>query len=158
MRIESDLSPRLLRIKADLTGVSTVAAEKALRLTANDALAQVMHRVQQEGRGVAGQIISKASKKIDAYSAGHYKSRSKKGLQTGHIDLTFEGDLFRAWQVLSSNESEATIGFNEDKQADKAGYLEAYFGLIFGLTDDEKEFAVETFKEAIREYLNEKFV
>lgn len=157
MRIESEISAKVLRIKADLAGVATVAAEKALRLTANDALAQIQDRVQQMGMGVGGQIISKAAKKIDAYSAGHYRARSKRGLQTGKIDLTFEGDLFRSWQVLSSSSNEATIGFNEERQAEKADYLEAYFGLIFGLTEEEKQFAIDTFNEVIEEYQREKF-
>lgn len=153
MRIESDLESKVLRLQTNLAKVGTVGAEQALRKTAQDTLVIIQRRVQEFGEGVAGTMVSKASRKIDAYSAWHYGNRRRKGLQTSKIDLTYDGDLFRAWQLLSSDHHEARIGFNNERMGERADYLEAYFGEIFAMREDEKLFAIETFKGLIEEHL-----
>lgn len=155
MRIESEISSRVLRIKADAERIGYEGTEKVLRITALDAVAQIIHRIQQLGRGARGGLISGAVKKIGAYSARHGKARQAKGRQTGYIDLTFDGNLINNFNLIGSDGHQATIGFTDERQSEIAGYLEAYFGEIFALSEQEQDFAIQTFNEEIDKYINE---
>lgn len=151
MRIESNLSEKVLRITGLLQN-QDIPTEKALRMAANDALALVQTRIQQQGQGTSGKLTSKAVTKLGAYSKGWGYNRSKNGRQTGFIDWTFDGDLFRAWQVLKSDNKEAKIGFNDSSMSDRSGWLEAMHGKAFGLTQQEGQLVFQSFMEEYKRH------
>jgi len=145
-RIESNMNQVLQSLIIKLDDGFPIETEKALRLAGNDALAMVQDRVQQRGEGVSGRIQSKSSTKYGAYSKYYGKYRDAKGRQTGFIDFTFNGDLWRAWQIINSTPTMVEIGFNQSEQSDKAEYLEAYFGTVFALNTDEEQKVLSTFE------------
>lgn len=151
MRIESNLSEKVLRITGLLQN-QDVPTEKALRMAADDALALVQTRIQQQGQGVSGKLTSKAATRFGAYSRYWGRTRDMKGRQTGWIDWTFDGNLFRAWQVLKSDGKEALIGFNDPAMSDLSGWLEDMHGKAFALTDQEAQLVTKSFTEAYKEY------
>lgn len=149
MRIESNLSEKIVKIVGILNN-DTVAQEKALRVAALDAVALVQSRIQQDGKGVNGQLSSKAKTRFGAYSSTWGKTRSMMGRQTGFIDWTFDGNLFRAWQLLSISGYEALIGFNDSTKAELAEWLEAKHGQAFALTDAEQSIVAQSFIDTYR--------
>lgn len=112
----------------------------ALEIAVYDAVALVSNRIQKIGESVSGSSMkNKGSvQKIGAYGFTHGTARKKRGLQTEHVDLTFTGDMMRAFQVLDVSGSEASAGFLSERESDKAGYMEDYYGEIFGLSDGEQ--------------------
>lgn len=147
MRIESNIGTTLLSIKNSLVNDLPIATEKALRLACLDAGVIVQDRVQRFGDGTKKHLQTRSIRSFGVYSLGHQKSRDKKGLQTGIVDLTFNGDLWRAWQLLKSDTNSAEFGFLDDSQADKASYHEDYYGdVIYALREgDEEEQVLKTF-------------
>lgn len=146
-RIESNMNQVLQSLIIKLDDGFSIETEKALRMAGNDALAMVQDRVQQRGDGVNGKIQTKASKRYGAYSKYYGKHRDSKGRQTGFIDFTFNGDLWRSWQILNSTPTMVEIGFNQSSQSDKAEYLEAYFGSVFALNNEEEQKVLSTFED-----------
>ncbi len=149
MKIESNLGTTLLQLKAEFQTGLPIATEKALRMAGMDAVVLVADRIQQKGNSIGGRMTTKSKKPDGVYSKYHKKARDKKNLQTSHVDLTFSGDLMRNWQLLSSDTKSAEIGFMNDSEADKAQYLEDYYGQIFALTKDEENTVIETFNSEI---------
>ncbi|HRG02021.1 MAG TPA: hypothetical protein PKZ75_12965 [Bacteroidia bacterium] len=149
MKIESNLGTTLLSLKNAFVNDLPIVTEKALRLAGLDAVVLVADRIQQKGNSVSGRMTTKSKKPDGVYSKGHKKTRDKRNLQTSHVDLTFSGDLMRNWQLLSSDTKSAEIGFMNDSESDKAGYLEDYYGQIFALTKDEENAVIETFNSEI---------
>lgn len=142
IKLETNLKEVVLRLSNHLT-ISNAEQEKALRAGALDAIALVQSRVQQHGRGTEGQLVSKSKERAGAYSKKYGKVRQEGGFQTSFVDLTYHGDLWRNWQILSSSPTEVGIGFmagnSGNTQAnDLAEYLENYYGSIFGLTEEEQ--------------------
>jgi len=80
--------------------------------------------------------------------------RRKRGRQTGHIDFTMEGDLMRNYNIISSSAKEAVVGFLDRGMAEIAGYLEAYFGPTFYLSDSEKKFLLDKFRQKVMSDFN----
>lgn len=148
MRIESNLGPTIVKV-IGLLDELPIHTEQALRLAAMDALALVQNRIEQKGQGINGNLTSKAAKKYGSYSRGWGVKRSKAGRQANYIDWNFNGDLWRAWQVLSVGTKEALIGFTDGEINAIADYLEDMHGEAFGLTEQEKEMVLETIKEYI---------
>ena len=146
MKVESNLSEVILR-RIDILEGMEIHTEQALRMGADNALALVQTRIQQEGLGINGQLTSKAKSKFGAYSRGWGYTRNKRGFQTGIIDYTFDGDLWRAWQILSVGDKEALIGFTDSQISKISGYLEEMHGKAFGLNEQEKEIVLASIKE-----------
>ncbi len=115
--------------------------EEILRLAASDSVVMVAHRVQQSGLSANGsRLTTKATLRMGAYSKAHAKRRAERGLQIGMVDLTMDGTLFKAWDVLSTSPAEAVAGFSDSEQADIATYLEEYYDEpIFSLSDSEQD-------------------
>jgi len=152
-RIESNMNQVLQSLIIKLDDGFLIETEKALRLAGNDALAMVQDRVQQRGEGISGRIQTKASKRYGAYSKYYGKYRDNNGRQTSFIDFTFSGDLWRAWQIINSTPIMVEIGFNQSEQSDKAEYLEAYFGTVFALNNDEEQKVLATFESEFEKEL-----
>lgn len=86
-------------------------------------------------------------------------TRSKKGYQTNHVDLTFKGDMFRALKVSFRRDGFkflATIFFNERKQSQKAkGHQTGRLGptsfqprKFFGLSQRQRETIISKIRNA----------
>ena len=142
MRIESNLRGVVLGLIEELQG-DDVQKEQVLRTAGHDVLAMVQTRVQQNGMGVDGRLNTKSGKRNGSYSYYYGEKRQKAGRQNAIVDLTFDGDLWRSWQVVRSSSKEVEIGFIDERQGDIASYNEAYFGSIFGLTDDEQNNVID---------------
>jgi hypothetical protein len=111
-----------------------------LKIAAHDALALIANRVQQGGQNANGaRMVTKSRLRSGAYSKRYSERRSARGRQTNIMDLTMDGDLFRAWQVLDMQPKEVTVGFISDEQAQKAEGLEAQQGPIFQLSTSEQD-------------------
>lgn len=116
------------------------ATEKALRVAALDAVAIVQDRVQQAGDGTKNHLLTRSLTGNGIYSKSWMSARRGKGLQVAKVDLTFDGDLWLNWQLLSSDTKTAEIGFMSDRVADIAGYLEDYYGdEIFALREPTEQ-------------------
>jgi len=152
-RIESNMNQVLQSLIIKLDDGFPIETEKALRKAADDALGYVLDRVQQRGEGVNDRIQTKASKRYGAYSKYYGKYRDNKGRQTSFIDFTFNGDLWNSWQIINSTPTMVEIGFNQSKQSDKAEYLEAYFGSVFALNNDEEQKVLATFEDEFENQL-----
>lgn len=138
-RIQTNAEQVLLELMEDVRRVETNMYSH-LRAAALDATVLVAHRVQQQGKNAEGsRMRTRSVLKNGAYSQGHAKRRSERGRQTEHVDLTLEGDLMRNWGPIDITDTSATVGFTDNRQADKAEYLEAYYGPIFELSSDEQE-------------------
>ncbi|UHG93229.1 hypothetical protein [Spirosoma oryzicola] len=111
-----------------------------LRRAGIDSAALIVYRIQIKGEGSENQrLLSKAKLRVGAYSKGWAKDRTSRGRQIDHVDFTDKGDLMRSFVVLEVTDKLVTVGFLNDEQADKAEYLEAYFGEAFYLSPDEQE-------------------
>jgi len=149
MKIESNMNDVLLRLNTNLQNIPIVTTEKALRISGLDAVALVQNRVQHRGESLSGKMRTKAQKTFGSYSKGWGGYRNSKGFQTGIIDWTLDGDLWRSWKLLYSDNKVAEIGFDNETQGDKASYLEDYFGDTIGLTTEERNLVIESFTEEV---------
>jgi hypothetical protein len=76
------------------------------------------------------------------YSKKWAKKREAQGLQTGYVDLTFSGGMFRSMRAsFTSNETSTTgtISFASNKEAKKAIEHEMNGRYFFNLTDEQIE-------------------
>lgn len=120
-----------------------IDSDKVLREVALDAVALISNRIQQEGKKSDGtKIKTKAKSKFGAYSKSWGKSRNRNGRQTDHIDLTNTGDMMGDFLPIPTGENEYGVRFSGN--AEKADYLEEYFGDIFLPTEEEEEFIVDS--------------
>lgn len=144
MRIESNLQDVIqdLIIKIDNLGDS----DKVLRQAAFDADALISDRIQQDGLKANETPIQ------SFYSVGYAKKRSKGGLQSRFVDLTFSGDMMGDF-VPAPIINGWVIGFRSQKNADKAEFNEQRFGKIFELSNSEKEIIIQGINETISDIL-----
>jgi hypothetical protein len=86
-------------------------------------------------------------------------TRNKKGYQTGYVDLTFKGDMFKALKVSFRRDGFkflASIFFNDRKQSQKAkGHHTGQLGptkfkarKFFGLSQKQRETIVSKIRNA----------
>ena len=154
-RLESNAEGVLLRLMNKISRAEDDLQEN-LREAAHDGLALIANRIQQRGQGQNGQRLrTKARKRVGAYSAYYAGKRAAAGRQVDRVDLTNTGRLFADWKVLSSSARRATGGFDSVESADKAEYLEDYYGPIFGLSPDEQAVVVGGVEERIHVTLNQ---
>ncbi|OZI09174.1 hypothetical protein BWI93_05355 [Siphonobacter sp. BAB-5385] len=130
---------------------------KILTQSALDHVAVVKWRIQQKGQGTDGQsLITKATKRLGAYSKYYGRNRAKRGRQTERVDFTDSGDLMRSFQVLPPEvQVDGSVlvqaGFTDDSQGKIAGYLEEYFGDSFYPTEGEKQVISAGLADAVNE-------
>ena len=136
LRVETNSKSVLLEVQQDLQAFHD-KAEMALQRGVFGAVAMVSNRIKQNGTNTAGQAMQNKAG-AGAYSPQYAKYRQQKGRQTNKVDLWLTGDLSNAFQVISTEPMEATAGFLNEREANKAGYLEEYYGEIWGLSDDEQ--------------------
>ena len=133
--------------------------KKLLRYTALQTQTVIQTRVQQKGLNssntligggkYSGSIIKPAFGKAKTFGSkrrlkkitgkeGYAELRQKLGRQIAFIDLTFSGDMFKAF-ITAPNGNGWAVGFTSG-QSVIAGYNEKRFGRIFGPTQQEYKF------------------
>lgn len=148
-KIQSNLAEVAYKLQVNIRKVEANMSRHILEVAA-DGMALVSHRIQQQGRNTAGQIMrTKSPRSIQAYSKAAALLRRKKGRQTDHIDFTLEGDLMRNYNIISSSAKEAVVGFLDRGMAEIVGYLEAYFGPAFYLSESEKTFLINKLTQKV---------
>lgn len=136
-KITSDLETVALRMQRGIQLAET-SMELNLRRAGLDASVAITFRIQQQGVGSKNQQLrTKSAKRTGDYSKAYAKKRTERGRQVARVDFTMDGDLLRSFTVLTISPALVTVGFHDDRQADIAGYLEAYFGEAFYATDEE---------------------
>lgn len=154
IKIESNLAEVAFRLQGNIRKVEGNLSRYILEVAA-DGMALVSHRIQQQGRNTRGDVMrTKSPRSIQAYSKAAALMRRKRGRQTSHIDFTMEGDLMRNYNIISSSAKEAVVGFLDRGMAEIAGYLEAYFGPAFYLSDSEKKFLLDKFRQKVMSDFN----
>lgn len=154
IKIESNLAEVAFRLQGNIQKVEANLSRYILEIAA-DGMALVSHRIQQQGRNTRGDVMrTKSPRSIQAYSKVAALMRRKRGRQTDHIDFTMEGDLMRNYNIISSTAKEAVVGFLDRGMAEIAGYLEAYFGPAFYLSDSEKKFLLDKFRQKVMSDFN----
>lgn len=148
--IESDLGTQLLKVLGAIERLPDVTIKNALTMVGEDAKVLVQKRVQIDGESTNQKMVTKSAKRIGVYSKGHYIAKQKRNLLTSHVDLTFNGHLWRSWQTLNVTNELVEVGFINDTEGDKADYLEAYYGPIFELNKEEQQIIFETFETEIQ--------
>jgi hypothetical protein len=139
-RIESNLAQVAIKLQTNIRRVEANWSQHLLEVAA-DGMTLVAHRIQQQGKNTGGEVMrTKSPRSIQAYSRAAGLLRRKKGRQTDHIDFTLEGDLMRNYNIISHTAKEVVVGFLDRGMAEIAGYLEAYFGPAFYLSESEQRF------------------
>jgi hypothetical protein len=137
VRIETNLNEVALSLTEYLLD-DDERSRRALMMGVHDAVGLISMRIQQDGQDAEGDVMTSDSAKTEgAYSKPYARKRKAAGRQIAQVDLTMTGDLMRNFQVIDVSSKEATAGFLASKQGDKAEYLEAYYGPVFGLTKEE---------------------
>lgn len=155
-KVESNLSSSALRV---IGNVKKAEANISLHLleAASDGMALVSNRIQQQGRNTAGQTMrTKSPRSAGAYSRAYEQYRRMKGRQTSKVDFTMEGDLFRNYNIIRSTAREVVVGFLDMGMAEIAGYLEAYFGAAWFLSNAEERFIYQKLTQQILDDLQSK--
>lgn len=131
------------------------SADKVLREAAFDSVVIISDRVQQKGLKTDGdKISSKSKKKTGAYSFYYGRKRAKDGFQTGHIDMTYSGDMMGDFVPVPVGQSEYAIGFRGKKTSDVAEFNEMRFGTIFHLSESELNFIMKKINKKVNEILS----
>ncbi|WP_234734806.1 hypothetical protein [Tellurirhabdus bombi] len=152
--IYSNLLEVLYREQERLEAIKS-GTPRNLRNTAEVAAELVRRRIQESGRNVAGvQMTTQARERLGKYSKYHGRTRQRLNLQVAQIDFTMNGNLMSAWGVLSSDADGSSVGFDNDEAAEIANHLEGYFGEAFGMTNDERNRAVNGFLDQVHETFN----
>lgn len=110
----------------------------------------IAHRIQMRGQNAdGGRLQTRARLRQGAYSQAYAKRRSARGRQIEQVDLTMNGDLMRSWNPIAVGHDSATVGFLDDRQADIAQYIEAYYGPVFSPSTQEEQQAIDAVIEEI---------
>jgi hypothetical protein len=146
--------------------------QKLLRYTALQTQTVIQTRVQQRGLNsssaligggkYSGSVIKPAFGKAQTFGSkrrlkkitgkeGYAELRQKLGRQIAYIDLTFSGDMFKAF-ITAPNGNGWAVGFTSG-QSVIAGYNEKRFGRIFGPTQQEYKFFLSLVNVAIEKIL-----
>jgi hypothetical protein len=121
--------------------------DRVIRVAAFDAWVRITDRIQQLGLKTDGTPIGK-------YSIGYAAKRKKEGRQVNFIDLTMYGDMFDNFgPPAPAGKNEYEIGFRNKESGDKAEWMEARFGEIFPLTDNELEANTSAIQKEVDEIL-----
>ncbi len=128
-------------------------AEKITRAVALTCKAVLEERVfaSEGGRKTDGSLIG-------VYSKAYYARRVKeKGRTNKDINLTYTGQMFQDLSVGVGDNGSYTVGFQNQFNADKAGWMEERFGTIFQISENEmNDFIQPVVDEMIGKALNGK--
>lgn len=114
-------------------------ADTVMRAAAIVVAGEIKRRIENEGKNSAGsQMKSKAKEKYGAYSRSWGEVRASKGFQTSIIDLSFTGDMWKAWLPVPTERGWGATFVDAD-QLKVAGYNEERFGGVFGPTAKENK-------------------
>lgn len=102
---------------------------KILRIALTNLHALISDRVQGNGELTNGNLMAHYSKSYANY-------RRKHGRQTGHVDLTFSGDMFRNFNIYPIRNGFG-LGFSSKAEFDKMEWL----------TDQKGEFILPSEQE-----------
>lgn len=141
-----------------IDNLPVVISDNLLSLT-TDAKALIQQRVQEKG-------LNANNTKTPDYSPAYANRRKKKGLQTGYMDLTFTGEMFRSIGVTDKKtEGEKTIitlaGRDEFTQNKIDWNSEKQFEVLKLSKEEEdilQDIFNQSFTESILGYLNEGIV
>ncbi len=147
VRLDTNANEFIVQVKNEFEQ-QTERVPVAMQAGIFSAVALVSNRIKQKGTNTAGETMH-TNKGSSAYSTGYAKVRAKKGRQTSKVDLYLTGDLSRAFQVIDHTATEATAGFLNDTESQKAGYLEEFYGEIWGLTSEEQKDVTEVILDEI---------
>ena len=136
IRLETNINEFVVQVRNDFEQQNE-RVQVAMQAGIFSAVALVSDRIKQKGTNTAGERMH-TNKSNDAYSPQYAKLRAKKGRQTSKVDLYLSGDLSRALQVIDHTPTEATAGFLNGAESQKAEYLEEFYGEIWGLTSEEQ--------------------
>lgn len=152
-RVQSNLSSLVYKVVGNIKKTESNLSINLLE-AANDGMALVSNRIQQQGRNTAGQTMrTKSPRSAGAYSKAYAQYRRIKGRQTDKVDFTMEGDLMRNYNIIRSSAREIVVGFLDVGMAEIAGYLEAYFGSAWFLSKNEKDFILNKFTVKVKNNL-----
>ena len=129
---------------------------KALTKAGNNISKDVVKRVQKKGQATEGATLTtKSSKKKGRYSERYAtKTREAKGLQVSRVDLTVTGDLTKDYKVIEDSATKTVVGFATEHEADKAEWLEAYYGEpIFDASQTEIDKQVDLVIKTVQDKL-----
>ena len=138
--IESDLSPQV--------------ADKAMASAAFTVLAEQDSRIFADGIGANSQSLG-------TYSADYQKRRAKEFRRSGSkVVLTATAQMKNDYTVgidrpamLKQGNLVYALGFQNQANADKAGWLEERYGPIFEMTTEEASTAVRVIESVLNENL-----
>lgn len=119
---------------------------KILRVALTNLHALISERVQIFGQLTNGQ-------RILGYSTGWEKVRKANGRQTGHVDLTFSGDMFRNFNIYPIRNGFG-LGFSSKAEYDKMEWLTDQKGEFILPSESEKELAAKDILKAAQNVAN----
>lgn len=152
--IESNMAQVAFKLQTQIEEIESNLGLYLLE-AASDGMVAVAHRIQHEGKNTAGQVMrTKSPRSIGAYSRAYAQyQRLKKGRQTNIVDFTMEGDLMRNYNIIKAEAKEVIVGFLDAGMAEIAGYLEAYFGQAWYLSEAEQKLIVNKFNSQIKKHI-----
>lgn len=114
-------------------------ADTVMRAAAIVVAGEIKRRIENEGKNSAGgQMKSKAKEKYGAYSRSWGEVRASKGFQTSIIDLSFTGDMWKAWLPVPTEKGWGAT-FIRKEEMEKAINNQRLFGEIFSPTAKENK-------------------
>lgn len=124
-----------------------ISADKILRIAALDAVVLISDRVQQHG-------LKTDESPIGKYTSDQYiNKRNKKGLQTSYVDQTFTGDMLGDFIPEPESQTSYVVGFR-GKNAQIAEYNEMRYGILYQLSDKEKQIIYDNVNNQINATIN----
>lgn len=157
--------------------MKTLTQDRIYRIACLDSIALISERIQQKGRktdesqigeysdktvsfkpitsqfhkiGTKKQVLSRYKTHGDIDEFYGYKDlRRALGRQVNYVDLTLTGQMIDSLVFDKTAYNEYSIGFANKAAADKAGWNEAKYGIVFELSNKEKELVLETIEAHI---------
>lgn len=99
-------------------------------------------------------MVTSSTKTLGRYSYGHGTKRSKRGLQTAKVDLSFTGEMISSFNLLDIARYSVSVGFQNERAAEIAEYNAERFGAAFPLGDQEESEVTEIYYYFFRGFIN----
>lgn len=149
MKLKLDTAGFGDKLRAKLALISN--PQTMLRPIAFDLVAKMTERIHDKGTGSDGAPIS-----AKGYSSSYLKTRQSKFNRTADpkVIISLTRQLENDWSVVAIQGGYG-IGFKNTFNYQKAGWMHDLFGdRIFNLSEEEKTYAQERFKELVNEQFN----
>lgn len=126
------------------------ARDTMLRQVASDTVAKVTYRIHTQGLKSDGTAIGE-------YKPKYLRLRETKYNRTGDkkVILSLTGQMENDFGIVSAKANQYGLGFKNQLNADKAGWMEEKYGSIYDLTNEELDHANLVANDFIADYLNE---